>query len=292
MAQGIQHLVVLSAETYGTLKPKRIPRGADILVFFLPWLSTIPSVSPIVDIANLDFAYGQQLVLKQITLPVEPGSTLGIIGPNGGGKTTLLRLLLGLHRPTRGRILIDGLEPPQAVARGDLLGYVPQNLAVPRDFPVSVRQVARMGLVGKTGLLRPCSPEDLDFVDRLLDRVGLADMADRPIASISGGQQQRAFIVRALAPRPRILLLDEPTTGIDNSGRQRFVEFLADLKRELSLTIILVSHDLQVVRALCGRIACLNVTLHYHDTAERMPADVAHTFFSCALDAAGTGGGS
>ncbi|HEX2972789.1 MAG TPA: metal ABC transporter ATP-binding protein [Tepidisphaeraceae bacterium] len=244
-------------------------------------------MSLLVDIANLDFAYGQQLVLKQINLPIEQGSTLAIIGPNGGGKTTLLRLLLGLHRPTRGHVLIAGLTPQQAIARGDLIGYLPQAYSLPRDFPITVRQLVRLGLVGKTGLLHRYNPQDLEFVEWLLQRVGIAELANRPVGSISGGQQQRALIARALASKPKLMLLDEPTTGIDHSGRQRFLDFVLSLKQELQLTIVLVTHDLQIVTAMCDRIACLNVKLHYHDVPERLPADLAHEFFACDLEATG-----
>jgi zinc transport system ATP-binding protein len=244
-------------------------------------------VPNLVDILSLDFAYGQQLVLKHIDLPVESGTTLGVIGPNGGGKTTLLRLLLNLHQPTRGGIKIDGLSPAQAVQRGDVVGYLPQNYALPEQFPISVRQVVRLGLVGKTGMLRRFSGDDLRFVEWLLERVGIKDLADRPIGTISGGQRQRALIARALAARPKLLLLDEPTTGIDRSGQQKFIEFLADLKRELKLTVILVSHDLRAVSAISDRIACLNVTLHYHDVPEHLPADLVYQMFACDLEAAG-----
>jgi zinc transport system ATP-binding protein len=245
-------------------------------------------VSIIAQITNLDFAYSQQLVLKQISLPIERGSTLGVIGPNGGGKTTLLRLFLGLLRPTRGTITIEGLTPRAAIARGDLIGYLPQNYNLPRDFPITVRQLARLGLAGKTGMLKPHKPDDLEFVDWLLDRVGITDLAQRPIGSISSGQQQRALFARALAGRPSLLLLDEPTTGIDSSGRQRFIDFLRNLKHELKLTVVFVSHDLQAVTAISDRIACLNVTLHCHDAPECLPPDLVHEFFACDLQAAGT----
>ena len=244
-------------------------------------------VPQIVEIQNLDFAYGQQLVLKQLTLPIEQGSSLGIIGPNGGGKSTLLRLLLGLHAPTRGSIRIMGLSPRAAVARGDLVGYLPQSYAIPADFPINVRQLVRLGLAGKSGMLHGYRREDLEFVDWLIARVGLSELAGRPIGSISGGQQQRALIARALAPRPKLLLLDEPTTGIDRSGQQRFIEFLAGLQKELELTVVLVSHDLRAVSSMCDRVACLNVTLHYHDVPERMPAALVYEMFACDLEAAG-----
>jgi zinc transport system ATP-binding protein len=244
-------------------------------------------VAAILDIEHLDFAYGEQLVLKQIALPIEEGSTLGIIGPNGGGKSTLLKLLLNMHGPTRGTIRIAGLTPADAVARGDVLGYLPQNHPVNETFPISVRQVAQLGLAGKTRMLRPYQKEDLKFVDWLLEKVGVAELAERPIGTISGGQRQRALIARALAARPKVLLLDEPTTGIDRSGQQRFIEFIADLKKELGLTVVLVSHDLRAVTAMADRIACLNVTLHYHDVPERMPQELLYRMFACDLQAVG-----
>ncbi len=254
-------------------------------------MDRIGTVGTIIEIEHLDFAYGDQLVLKQITLPIDEGSTLGVIGPNGGGKSTLLKLLLNQHRPTRGTIRIAGLNPARAVARGDVLGYLPQNHPVNETFPISVRQVARLGLAGKTGMLRPYRKEDLKFVDWLLEKVGVAELAERPIGSISGGQRQRALIARALAAKPKVLLLDEPTTGIDRSGQQKFIEFIADLKKELNLTVVFVSHDLRAVSAMADRIACLNVTLHYHDVPERIPAELVYQMFACDLQAAGLADG-
>src|SRR5262245_5495345 len=140
----------------------------------------------LVDISHLDFAYGPRLVLKHIDLRIERGSILGLIGPNGGGKTTLIRLLLDLLRPTRGSIRIDGLPTREAVKRGNLVGYLPQNSMVPRDFPIDVRQTVRLGLAGKTGMLRAYDHQDLEYVETLLRRVGVADFADQPIGSLSG----------------------------------------------------------------------------------------------------------
>jgi zinc transport system ATP-binding protein len=243
----------------------------------------------IVDIQELDFAYPGSggLVLKQIGLRVEAGTTLGLIGPNGGGKTTLIRLLLGLEKPTRGSIDIAGLDPLRAIRRGDLLGYLPQNPQLSANFPLSVRQLVRLGLAGKTGMLRSYASEDLDFIDGLIDRIGLTEIAGEPVGQLSGGQLQRVLIARALAPRPRILLLDEPTTGIDRAGQQHFIEFLQTLKRDLNLTVVFVSHDLRAVTSIADRIACLNVTLHYHDVPDHMPADLVFSMFGCDLAAMG-----
>ena len=236
-----------------------------------------------VTITHLDFAYGERLVLKHVDLSVAPGETLGLIGPNGGGKTTLLKLLLGLHLPTRGSITIQGVPPREATGRGDLLGYLPQRPAVPLNFPLNVRQVVEQGLIGKTGMLRGHARRDLAFIESLLDQVGLRELADRPIGELSGGQQQRVFIARAVAARPKLLLLDEPTTGIDASAQQKFIDFLGMLRKELNLTVIFTSHDLRAVAALSDRIACLNVTLHAHDVPEKLPADVVYGMFACDL---------
>lgn len=247
----------------------------------------------LVEISKLDFAYaaGAQPVLKGVDLRIEQGTTMGLIGPNGGGKTTLIRLLLGLLEPTSGTVRIGGLTPRQAIRRGDVVGYLPQNPQPGPSFPLSARQVVRLGLAGKTGMLRPYARDDLAFADSLLERVGVADVADRPVSSLSGGQLQRVYIARALAPRPRLLLLDEPTTGIDRPGQQRFIEFVQGLKAELGLTVVFVSHDLRAVSSISDRIACLNLTLHYHDVPDRMPADLVYRMFACDLEAMGIKGG-
>jgi zinc transport system ATP-binding protein len=246
-------------------------------------------VAEIIEISHLDFVYGGPLVLGGIDLAVERGATLGLIGPNGGGKTTLIKLLIGLLRPTGGSIRVDGLTPTEAVRRGDVIGYVPQNAARREKFPLSVRQAVHLGLSGKTGMLRSCPTEDLKFADFLIGRVGMGAEADKPVGQLSGGQLQRVLIARALSPRPKILLLDEPTTGIDRQGQEQFIEFLLELKKELNLTVVIVSHDLRTVSAMSDRIACLNVSLHCHDVPHRLPADVIFRMFACDLQAMGIG---
>jgi zinc transport system ATP-binding protein len=247
-------------------------------------------MQPLVDIAHLDFRYGSQPVLRHVDLHVEAGTTLGLIGPNGGGKTTLVKLLLGLLRPSAGTISVDGLSPAKALGRGDVVGYLPQNPSLPKHFPLDVRQCVRLGLAGKAGLLHGYAREDLAFADALIERVGLASLARAPVGSLSGGTLQRMLIARALAPRPKLLVLDEPTVGIDRAGQQQFIAFLQELKSELSLTVILVSHDLRAVAAISDRIACLNQTLHYHDVPHRIPAELVYRMFSCDLQALGIEG--
>lgn len=247
---------------------------------------------PAVELDGVSFSYSPRAApaLQGISLTAGAGTTLGVIGPNGGGKTTLVSLLVGLRQPTAGAVKLFGLTPRQAVARGDILGYVPQRQTAPPHFPLSVRQVILTGLAGKTGLLRPHAKADLAFVENLIHRVGLSDLADRPIAELSGGQLQRVLIARALAPRPRLLLLDEPTVGIDAAGQRDFIRFLQELKTDLNLTVVFVSHDLRAVAAISDRIACLNRTVHYHDVPQRMPADLVFRMFACDLQAMGLEG--
>lgn len=247
-------------------------------------------MNPIIEISGVDFAYSEQLVLKQINLTAEAGSTLGLIGPNGAGKSTLIKLLLGLLKPTRGRIRIAGLSPREAIGRGDVVGYLPQNPALHSRMPLNVRQVVQLGLVGKTGMLRWYRRTDLDFVEELMQRIGIADQAKQPVGELSGGQLQRVLIARALAPKPKVLLLDEPTTGIDRVGQQQFVDLLIRLKEEMHLTVVFVSHDLRATSAISDRIACLNVTLHYHDVPRHVPPELIYGMFRCDLDAIGMSG--
>jgi zinc transport system ATP-binding protein len=249
----------------------------------------------LIEIRQVSYSYGPSPsvapALEDVTLDVEAGSTLGIIGPNGGGKTTLLQLLLGRLEPQRGRILVDSLSPARAVRKGNLLGYLPQATASRgperNALPITVRQTVQLGLAGKTGLLNPTPKEDLEFADHLLAKVGLHDRAHVPISSLSGGQLQRAYIARALVARPRILLLDEPTTGIDRASQERLLDLLAELKQQLGLTVILVSHDLRAVTSTCDRIACLDRTLHYHDVPASFPEQLAREKFCCDLEAMG-----
>jgi zinc transport system ATP-binding protein len=244
-------------------------------------------VSHLLDIRNLGFSYDGRPVLQDINLAVDEGTTLGLIGPNGGGKTTLLTLILGLHKPQQGLIELAGLPPERAVATGRIVGYVPQRSGVTMSFPISVRQYVHLGLAGKTGFLRTYNRDDCAYADRLIERIGLGELRDTPIGRLSGGQFQRAMIARAVASRPKLMLLDEPTLGVDRRGQQEFIELLIQLRSELALTIILVSHDLRAVASLSDRIACLSQTIHYHDVPHQIPADLMMRMFACDLAALG-----
>jgi zinc transport system ATP-binding protein len=217
--------------------------------------------------------------LWEVTLHVPRGESLGIIGPNGAGKSTLVQIMLGALTDYTGSVRIKGLTPKQACRRGDVVGYVPQRHDAEWRFPVTARQVAQMGLVGRAGLFRRLSRADKDHVEHLLQQVGLADEADQPIGALSSGQQQRLFIVRALAPRPDVLILDEPMVGVDQAGQQQFAALIHQLHESMELTVIIVSHDLQAIAAGCNRVACLKQTIHYHDSPEGLTPAVLREVF-------------
>lgn len=208
-----------------------------------------------------------QSALEDITLRVEEGQYLGLIGPNGAGKTTLIRLMMGQVAGYTGRISVCGRDP-EAAARNGCVGYVPQRSEANLAFPLSCRDVIAMGGSARQSGWSRASSEQRVWVDRCVDLVGASDFAGSPIGAVSGGQRQRVLIGRALACRPRILVFDEPTSGIDTVGQRRFGELIATLHDELNLAIVLVSHDVRaIVRGAvgCERVACLRRRLHFHE---------------------------
>jgi zinc transport system ATP-binding protein len=244
-----------------------------------------PLEDPAIAITGMSFHYPDGTsALERIHLHVARGSTLAIIGPNGGGKTTLLKILLGLLEGYSGGVSVAGMPPRVARSRADVISWVPQRLAFNWDFPVTVRGVVAMGLVGRTGIFRRPSAEDRRHVEHVLDTLQIASIADRPIGDLSGGQQQRTMIARALAPRAGILMLDEPSVGVDESGKQRLIEALEAVKQEFGVTLVLVSHDLRLILACARRIACLNRILHFHDAPEALSDAVLREVYGCDLD--------
>jgi zinc transport system ATP-binding protein len=227
----------------------------------------------VVRLQNIWVNYGGVPALEDVTLSIFPHDFLGIIGPNGGGKSTLLKLLLGLVKPDSGSVSVFGKTPEQARSR---IGYVSQRPAFDLDFPVSVRDVVMMGRYGKTGLVRHYSREDKAAVERALVRVGMVDYRDKQIGSLSGGQQQRVFVARALVAAPALLLLDEPTASIDPTMQTEFYELLAELKQ--GLTIVMVSHDIGAISVYVDKIACLNRQLYYHGSKEITPEVLEQTY--------------
>lgn len=223
------------------------------------------------------------LALEDIHLHVTRGSTLAVVGPNGAGKTTLLKIVLGLIDGYTGSVRVLGMRPDEARRKG-IIGWVPQQLDLDWSFPVSVRQVVHMGLIGKTGAFRRPKRGDLDHVARVMDVLKVNNLADRPIGDLSGGQRQRVIISRSLAARPAILILDEPTVGVDEPGQALFRSLLDDIRSEFELTPVIVSHDLRTVLASCQRIACLNRRLHFHDAPEHLTDEMLSHVFQWTID--------
>ncbi len=218
---------------------------------------------PLVEIDNVSFAYGEVSVLEGINFTVAAGDFLGIIGPNGSGKTTLLRLMLGLLTPTRGAIRLFG-HPPASLTQWGRLGYVPQKATFDPSLPATVQEVVASGLVATAGLFRRSNTGGRARVSEVLAQVGMKAHAARRIGALSVGQQQRVLIARALVTQPELLILDEPTGGVDPEAQTSFHALLHHLHREREVTLILVSHDIGVVAREVTRLACLNRHLIFH----------------------------
>jgi len=217
--------------------------------------------SAVVDIRDVWFAYNHQPVLRDVNLRIEPNELVCVVGPNGGGKTTLLKLILGLLRPDRGRVVVLGRTPVDA---RPLVGYAPQHTSFDPRFPVSVMDVVLMGRLARTRRLGPHRREDRAAAAEALQEVGLADIRRRPLAELSGGQQQRVMIARALTSRPQLLLLDEPTAGLDVAVEVGLYELLSRLRRRL--TVVMVSHDVGFVSQTVGKVVCVKGTVAVHPT--------------------------
>jgi len=219
------------------------------------------SAAPVIELSGVSFAYGTVPVLQDIDLAVAPGEFLGIVGPNAGGKSTLLKLILGLLEPAAGRVRVLGRRPQAA---SPAIGYVPQYPAFARDFPVTVEQVVLTGRLGRGRLLGGYRREDREMARWVMTQTEIADLAPRRIATLSGGQLQRVLVARALACEPQILILDEPTANID----MRVESDIFDLLRVLNqrMTILVVSHDVAFISAYVRRVACVNRTLLCHAT--------------------------
>lgn len=229
--------------------------------------------SPIVDIENISFSYGENEVLKHISFSVSRGDYLGVIGPNGAGKTTLLKIILGLLAPSEGIVRLFGQDVMQ-FKEWPRVGYVPQKtVRFDENFPATVYEVALMGRYGHKKLFRAITPKDREITRVALERVGMWAYRDRLIGDLSGGQQQRVFIARALATEPEIIFLDEPTTGIDPQTRAEFYALLRKMNDELGLTLVLISHDVETVLREAKHIACIDRTLVCHTVPEEFIKD-------------------
>ena len=221
-----------------------------------------------IEIKDLWVRLGKELVLQGIDLEVEEKSILAVIGPNGGGKTTLLKTILGLIKPDRGRVLIFGEEPEGQRRK---MGYVPQLSLFDRDFPATVYEVVKMGTYKKE--------YKEEKIEKALDMLEIKELKDKLIGELSGGQVQRTLIARALVGEPEILLLDEPTASVDYEAKTSFYDLLPELKK----TIVLVTHDVGMISEHVEKVACLNRKLYYHGEREGALENVSE-LYHCPVD--------
>jgi zinc transport system ATP-binding protein len=224
-----------------------------------------------VELRGVAFGYGHgPFVLEEIDLAIAGGEFVAIAGPNGGGKTTLLRILLGLERPSAGNALLFG-EPAHRFSRRAELGYLAQRSQLGVDAPTTVLEVVAAGRLARSGLLGPLPRRDRTIVDDAIARVGLDEQAHVPIARLSGGQQQRAFIAKALAAEPSLLVLDEPTTGVDVGSQEALAELLQRLHEELGVTVLYVSHEFGAVERFVERLVLVRGRILFDGAPSALP---------------------
>lgn len=225
-------------------------------------------LEPIFEIRNVSYRYPDKVALSDINISIYPGDFLAIVGPNGSGKSTLLKLILGILRVQSGSIYMNGKNmKSQKKLTG--IGYVSQKAnASSGGFPATVFEVVRSGLIQIKPLFKKFNKLDEQKVEAMLERLNITHLKDKNISQLSGGQQQRVFIARALISNPSVLVLDEPTVGIDAKHVAQFYELLAQLKME-GITILLVTHDIGVVVDTATQVACLNQHLHFHGTTHQ-----------------------
>ncbi len=217
---------------------------------------------------EVSFAYDKHLALEKVSFKIERGDYVGLVGPNGGGKTTVLKLLLGLLRPESGEVRIFGQNIRKVRQERAHVGYVPQR-ATQSDpnFPLTVEEAVLSARVGRLAFFGWPNEEEKKEVQKAMQIVDIDNLSSRRLGELSGGQRQRALIARALATSPEMLVLDEPTVGVDPVTEKSFYELLAKLNKELGLTIVLVSHDIDVVHKEVGKLLCLNRRLVYYGDA-------------------------
>lgn len=214
-------------------------------------------MSTLITLKNITAGYDNQTVLQNVSLTISEGDFIGIIGPNGGGKTTLLKIILGLLKPFSGEIIYS-------VSRQNLFGYLPQNNRFDQRFPINVTEVVLSGLMSEKGLYKSYTRQERQRAWELLEAYGMGNYKKSPIGDLSGGQMQRVFLCRAIIANPRILILDEPTTYVDSHFEKEFYTILEELHKTLS--IVMVSHDLGTICSYVKTIACVNRGLHYHQS--------------------------
>ncbi len=232
----------------------------------------------IIEVKNLDFAYNGEIVLQGVNLTVQQRDYMAVIGPNGGGKTTLLKLILGLLKPAGGSVRVDGKSPKKASTS---IGYVPQVVHLNSSFPITAIEVVLMGTLDHRNRFSKQNATKRQDALAALDRLEMSAHAHKKIGMLSGGQRQRVFVARALVARPKLLLLDEPTASIDTKGQVDFYRLLKELNEDM--TILMVSHDLLAISRYVKSVACVNKGLHYHDQAE-ITGEMLESMYPCTVE--------
>jgi zinc transport system ATP-binding protein len=224
-----------------------------------------------VDLRGVWFSYGRRpFVLRDVDLAIAAGEFVAVAGPNGGGKTTLLRLALGIERPTRGHAYLFG-ERAHRFRRRSRLGYLAQRAQLGIDAPATVREIVQAGRVPARGAAGPLRAHDRAVVAEAIERVGLSAQTDVPVLRLSGGQQQRAFIAKALAGEPELLVLDEPTAGVDVDAQESLAALLAELHRELRATVVYVSHEFGAVERFVERLVLVRGEIVFDGAPTALP---------------------
>jgi zinc transport system ATP-binding protein len=221
----------------------------------------------IIELDRVCFSYNSEEVIKDVSLQIHRGDYVGIVGPNGGGKSTLLKLMLGILKAKDGTVKLFGKDI-QDFKQWSKIGYVPQKTHIEMNFPVTVEEMVAMGRYGKRGLFRFPTKEDKEKTFDALKQVDMLEYKDRQMSALSGGQQQRVIIARALATEPEVIFLDEPTVGVDVKTQKQFYSLLRKLNAELDLTLVLVSHELDVVAHEATELGYVNRTLEYYGEPE------------------------
>ena len=229
-------------------------------------MSYVNDGAPALEIKGLSAGYNHTSALEDVALQVPQGEITGIIGPNGSGKSTLFKVILGLLRPWKGEVSVFG-KPSRS--QQSLVGYMPQMELVDWDYPVTVSDVALMGRYGRLGLLRRPTRTDRMAAEETLERVGMSHLRQRLIGELSGGQRRRVLLARALADNPRLLLLDEPLSGLDATAQHQLLDIVRDLNAG-GTSVVLSTHDLSCVSSACHQAACLNRYLVAYGTPEEV----------------------
>lgn len=240
---------------------------------------------PVVRCDGLEVRLNGRVVLEDISFSVLPGQFVAIVGPNGAGKTTLMRTMLNLSGYTKGRVLVFGVPPATLGPKRSSIGYVPQSVVFDPLFPASVLDVVMMGRLGASTLFKPFTASDRRMALECLEKVGLRGLERRRMSELSGGEQRRVLLARALSKDPSLLLLDEPVSGLDIAAQFSFYDLLKRLQTEKNLTVIVVSHDIVSISGYADEFICINRTMHVHGKpSEVLKVAVLTQAYRCELD--------